>query len=374
MMSSCCRHYTNVKKEFKIGNKISRKRISINSKFSNGKIRIDIEEEQFSNKYRREIYITKKEISNYKKWYGDPFTFIGGMIYKLLTLQLTEVLVLPIAIFNGSGEYKTHKQKGDWEKTGQYEEIKSKGLANSLIKLELNNNNFLEIGFPSRKITNTHGNVYFDIIYKNKLVINRDSMLWNKKVFRDIKPFYVKAKIIFIEKNIQKKIKIGPFKNIKSLSPNYLKNSNYSKLNIEKKINDKINKYKNNFKNNYIYLNKNKLVRTARYYIGRPYQWGGENYWGVDCSGFIQYVFKQIGYKFPRTAVEQFWIMDKYIDNENLQYGDLLFFKFNDRIDHVGIYMGNNKFIHAYSGAGKVTISRLDGRFLRKFYKGGRIN
>lgn len=99
---------------------------------------------------------------------------------------------------------------------------------------------------------------------------------------------------------------------------------------------------------------RNGIVSTAQTYIGLPYQWGSCTIGGpVDCSGLVMAVYQLNGLNVPRTSEEQF----QYglpVERDDLQKGDLVFFSTNGdgRVSHVGIYIGEGRFIHA-PGTGK---------------------
>ena len=101
------------------------------------------------------------------------------------------------------------------------------------------------------------------------------------------------------------------------------------------------------------------VLTTARQFLGVSYLYGGESPSGFDCSGFTRYVFRQYGVHLPRSAQEQSSVGVKVSPRE-LAPGDLLFFNTekSGRINHVGIYMGDNKFIHASRTSG-ITITLL---------------
>jgi len=114
-----------------------------------------------------------------------------------------------------------------------------------------------------------------------------------------------------------------------------------------------------------------KIVETAKMYLGVPYMWAGITATGVDCSGFIYAVYKMNGYRIPRDAESQFNYCEKKKDEELIP-GDLVFFTtYLPGPSHVGIYIGDRNFIHASSGKGVVTVSSLDQEYYKARYLGG---
>lgn len=117
---------------------------------------------------------------------------------------------------------------------------------------------------------------------------------------------------------------------------------------------------------------RQRVVNIANQYIGVPYKWGGMSPEGFDCSGFVQYVYKQYGITLPRTTAQQPDV-GTAVDKSELQPGDLVFFRgsqpHSNGIGHVGIYIGNDQFIHAPSTGDVVKISKLSSR---KDYKTAR--
>src|SRR5699024_6955181 len=94
-------------------------------------------------------------------------------------------------------------------------------------------------------------------------------------------------------------------------------------------------------------------IQTARSLIGSPYSWGGTSPSGFDCSGFVQYVFQTHNKTVPRT-VTYMWNFSQPIDNPSV--GDLVFFEtYKAGPSHMGIYIGDGKFIHARTSSGVVT-------------------
>jgi len=119
-----------------------------------------------------------------------------------------------------------------------------------------------------------------------------------------------------------------------------------------------------------------KMIKLAKNKLGRRYVWGAVGKKNTfDCSGLTTYVCKKNGIKIPRRAIEQSKY-GKYVSRKNLKPGDLIFFDTSKRrkgyVNHVGIYIGNNKFIHASSAKHKVVITSLNKNFYSKRFKGGR--
>ena len=117
-----------------------------------------------------------------------------------------------------------------------------------------------------------------------------------------------------------------------------------------------------------------KIVKTARRYVGVPYRWGGESLrTGFDCSGFTMVVYRLNGLDLPRSSRQQ-WKVGKKIDRRQLQKGDLVFFATSggSRISHVGIYTGNNTFLHAPRRGSRIKTSSLSSQYFRIRYMGAR--
>lgn len=112
------------------------------------------------------------------------------------------------------------------------------------------------------------------------------------------------------------------------------------------------------------------IVAEAKKYIGVPYLWGGNTPGGFDCSGYVKYVFDQFGITLSRTVATQ-WKEGTSVSKSSLKLGDLVFFKIGSKVSHVGIYVGNNKFIHASTSKG-VVISNMDSSYWSSYYYGAR--
>jgi len=122
-----------------------------------------------------------------------------------------------------------------------------------------------------------------------------------------------------------------------------------------------------------------KLRQAIGSFSGVPYKYGGSSPAGVDCSGLVMRVYEQVGVKLPRTAEQQMQVGDK-VDPGHLRYGDALFFnKFcqrkysyqaasilslfssqDNQPCHVGIYIGNGRFVHSSASQGGVAVSNLN--------------
>lgn len=113
------------------------------------------------------------------------------------------------------------------------------------------------------------------------------------------------------------------------------------------------------------------LLRHATDLLGRPYRFGG-NAGSFDCSGFVREVFSRSGFDLPRSARDQFRIGDK-VGSDELSPGDLVFFRTYRRdASHVGIYLGENQFIHAATRGGRVQIDSLRQDYYSTRYLGAR--
>ncbi|MFO6299123.1 NlpC/P60 family protein [Rahnella selenatireducens] len=116
---------------------------------------------------------------------------------------------------------------------------------------------------------------------------------------------------------------------------------------------------------------KSALLSQYSHWKGTHYHLGGTTRHGVDCSALMQHLFKDsLHHPLPRTTLEQIK-NGKQVNKNNLQPGDLVFFKTNSAERHVGVYVGDNQFIHASKIEG-VTISSLDNRYWVDHYETAR--
>lgn len=115
------------------------------------------------------------------------------------------------------------------------------------------------------------------------------------------------------------------------------------------------------------------ILAEAQKYLGTPYVMGGASPSGFDCSGFVYYVLKQLGYAPYRTPADQIQ-MGTSVSKENLQIGDIVFFAgtYKSGISHVGIYAGNGQFIHSPNSRSTVSYSDLTSGYWANHYYGAR--
>ncbi|PWC14089.1 endopeptidase [Brenneria roseae subsp. americana] len=111
--------------------------------------------------------------------------------------------------------------------------------------------------------------------------------------------------------------------------------------------------------------------------VGKPYHWGGTSpFTGFDCSGLVYYAYKDVvKIQIPRTANEMYHLRDAApIKKNELESGDLVFFRINNRgaADHVGVYLGNGKFIQSPRTGSDIRISKLSEDYWQDHYVGAR--
>ena len=106
------------------------------------------------------------------------------------------------------------------------------------------------------------------------------------------------------------------------------------------------------------------LIMNAMSLIGLSYRFGGNSpTQGLDCSGFMQYIFKRsMGITLPRTSAEMATV-GQQVDRANLKPGDMVFFGSGGRVSHVGMYIGNDRFIHAPRTGKRIEITSLSNHY-----------
>jgi peptidoglycan endopeptidase LytF len=137
----------------------------------------------------------------------------------------------------------------------------------------------------------------------------------------------------------------------------------------EYRVQEKETTYSSNNKNT-----KESIISMAKQYLGSPYKFGGYSFkTGIDCSGYVKKIFSKFNVQLPRTARDIYYNVGTRVAKSELQTGDLVFFRtYANYPSHVGIYMGNNQFIHASSGARKVAITSLDKKYYTNRYIGAK--
>ena len=106
--------------------------------------------------------------------------------------------------------------------------------------------------------------------------------------------------------------------------------------------------------------------------VGSPYRFGGSSPAGFDCSGLVQYAWRHAGQALPRTTT-QLWNATRPISRRELRKGDLVFFRIEGKMSHVGLYIGGQRFVHAPSSGRTVSVESLESDFYRAaFIRGGR--
>ena len=118
----------------------------------------------------------------------------------------------------------------------------------------------------------------------------------------------------------------------------------------------------------------NAVLMRAISLVGTPYRYGGNTPdGGFDCSGLVNYVFRDmLDLQLPRTSRDLAAVQGPRLDPERLAPADLVFFGGNDNVRHVGIYVGEGRFVHAPSTGGTVRLDHLDGPYWRDHYSGAK--
>lgn len=115
------------------------------------------------------------------------------------------------------------------------------------------------------------------------------------------------------------------------------------------------------------------IVNTAMSRIGSPYRYGARGPDTFDCSGLVVYSYQAAGLEVPRTSAQQFKASTP-VDIKTARPGDLLFFRYRHKVSHVGIYLGDQQFVHAPSSGGNVSVQSLQQAHYQKHFVGaGRL-
>jgi len=110
------------------------------------------------------------------------------------------------------------------------------------------------------------------------------------------------------------------------------------------------------------------FIKVTTGFLGAPYRLGGATVKGIDCSAFVRKMYEFFNISLPRTAHEQSFVGVR-VDRNNLVEGDLVFFRTKKPIGHVGIYIGNNEFVHASYKSKAVRIDSLDQPYFQKRFQ-----
>ncbi|PPT92939.1 hypothetical protein XthCFBP4691_01750 [Xanthomonas theicola] len=118
----------------------------------------------------------------------------------------------------------------------------------------------------------------------------------------------------------------------------------------------------------------NAVLMRALGLVGTPYRYGGNTpASGFDCSGLVAYVYRDmLDLRLPRTSRELAAVQGPRIDPQRLSAGDLVFFGSSGNVSHVGIYVGEGRFVHAPSSGGTVRLDHLDGAYWHDHYTGAK--
>lgn len=115
------------------------------------------------------------------------------------------------------------------------------------------------------------------------------------------------------------------------------------------------------------------LEETVDELLGTDYEWAGTTTKGFDCSGFTQYVFKQFDIELPHSSSAQA-SKGNPVEKKDLRAGDLVFFNTSgDGISHVGIYLGNNKFVHSATDDGVIISDMSEKYYAQRYVKARRV-
>jgi cell wall-associated NlpC family hydrolase len=108
-----------------------------------------------------------------------------------------------------------------------------------------------------------------------------------------------------------------------------------------------------------------RAAAVALQQVGAPYRYGGSSPAGFDCSGLVHYSYARAGMPVARTTAA-LWSTLAPVDSGRMRTGDLLFFRIEGKVSHVGLYLGGGRFVHAPSSGRRVAVENLDDAFYRQ--------
>ncbi len=269
-------------------------------------------------------------------------------------------------------------------------------LNSKVLNLEHNNKTLANIMQKDSTLRETFEKkqLELDTVKKEKLELKtkleQEKVALEKKLQEKIKQLLVDNEKIESQNRITHKEKNESYKLLDELTTEIkqiekeLEKEIKIKEKLKKKLSFKIKRKKEKIKKEQDYkkrlaqrkLKREKLLaKIAKAKLGKRYVWGAVGPATFDCSGFTSYVYKKTGVNIPRTSREQSKY-GKYIQRKSLKPGDLIFFDTSRRkkgiVNHVGIYLGNNKFIHASSAKKSVVVTSLGKSFYSNRYKWAR--
>jgi len=285
---------------------------------------------------------------------------------KKITFFISLLLLLPCLVF--AQTYTVKKGDNIWQISKKFnipvnEIKKTNNLKNNKLQIGMK----LEIPEKDNKMTqnqkelkNNNTEAKYHIVKKGE-TLSKIASIYNTSV-NEIKKF---NKLQNNKLNIgQKLIVKAPEKTQENLSTKKDEKIPVlatAKVDINNKI-EEIDSLKQNEDLSQLSMT-DRLILFAKKMLHLPYRFGGNSFSGLDCSFFVKKVYSMVGVNLPRSAREQFTVGIP-VSKSELQPGDLVFFKTYARFpSHVGIYIGDNLFIHASSRSKKITIDSLEAPY-----------
>jgi cell wall-associated NlpC family hydrolase len=213
-----------------------------------------------------------------------------------------------------------------------------------------------------REKASTEATVLTLVPIGDEFIVSKELDGWVKITYEGDKKGYISSEFVEIKTEFEQAVSIEEERErleeeqaaLETQSQNSSSNSNSSSSN------NSIKPSTNNSSNHSSI--RSRIADFAVKYVGNPYVWGGTSLTnGADCSGFTQSVFRNFGISIPRTSRAQA-IGGKIVSISNMQPGDLIFYKRGGTINHVSIYIGNGKVVHASSPSTGIRISSYNYR------------